>query len=571
MLRAAADGVEWNYSSEFIEQWKTDRAALLKVKNASKNAARGIHKLLGVGWMSELPNAPAEFFYAGLSAPQDARQVTGDFDDWRAAAGIVADAITDGAPWLVWECVENFVGLDVPIVIMAGFDPLGMRHAEEQDKSDIFDISDRKRLTMEQIAKKTNRRDRDPLAYMAMTRATYGAIVVEPNVERFTRHYRIRTELSDVGANASAGAMRYKWEGGGAQSYFDPNRWLNGWWVGKDVGLAEVRHVVHSDGRQLLCPVVIDLSDRALTEVPSELLDPCRVSTTQELRLGANEIQVLPQSIGTMLRLKKLDLSTNNLTLLPNSIVALKELMMLDLRANPLIRPQSFVIEAWFVALTKAGCNLFGVQVDPLFRVACYPEVWEQTGMPLLMKTPPAPAQGPCYQEVWEQTKMSLLVACCSKSHCLKLFETLHGGYNCDVCGNMQRKGAKMYGCRPCNFDKCQACMPSPPPKASSQRSREESGRGGLLGSLLSLGIGALDKALESSEEDDGVDGGEEGDQETSSGAAARASARPAEEECGSSAGSLGGALVGLGLGMLKAAVEDNGEGGDKKDGCSQQ
>ena len=52
---------------------------------------------------------------------------------------------------------------------------------------------------------------------------------------------------------------------------------------------------------------------------------------------------------------------------------------------------------------------------------------------------------------------------------------------------------------------------------------------------------------------------------------AARASARPAEEECGSSAGSLEGALVGLGLGMLKAAVEDNGEGGDKKDGCSQQ
>ena len=43
---------------------------------------------------------------------------------------IVATAVADddASPWLVWTPVENFVGLDVPLVVMAGFDPMAERN-----------------------------------------------------------------------------------------------------------------------------------------------------------------------------------------------------------------------------------------------------------------------------------------------------------------------------------------------------------------------------------------------------------------------------------------------------------
>ena len=80
---------------------------------------------------------------------------------------IVATAVADddASSWLVWECVENFVGLDVPLVVMAGFDPM-----EERNKP---------KLVLDSASEK-----RDPLAYMAMTRATHGTVVVEPHAAR---------------------------------------------------------------------------------------------------------------------------------------------------------------------------------------------------------------------------------------------------------------------------------------------------------------------------------------------------------------------------------------------------
>ena len=87
-------------------------------------------------------------------------------------ATAVAD--DDASPWLVWSSVENFVGLDVPLVVMAGFDPMAERNRPKKSYES-------------QVEK------RDPLAYMAMTRATHGTVVVEPHAARFARHYRIRT------------------------------------------------------------------------------------------------------------------------------------------------------------------------------------------------------------------------------------------------------------------------------------------------------------------------------------------------------------------------------------------
>jgi hypothetical protein len=42
--------------------------------------------------------------------------------------------------------------------------------------------------------------------------------------------------------------------------------------------------------------------------------------------------------------------------------------------------------------------------------------------------------------------------------HALKTFETSHGHFTCDVCMTKQPTRSIMHGCRPCNYDVCQAC-----------------------------------------------------------------------------------------------------------------
>jgi len=42
--------------------------------------------------------------------------------------------------------------------------------------------------------------------------------------------------------------------------------------------------------------------------------------------------------------------------------------------------------------------------------------------------------------------------------HTLRLFETSHGGFTCDVCLVKQAARSLMYGCRKCNYDICEAC-----------------------------------------------------------------------------------------------------------------
>ena len=248
---------------------------------------------------------------------------------------IVATAVADddASPWLVWTPVENFVGLDVPLVVMAGFDPMAERNQYEQ-----YGASEK----------------RDPLAYMAMTRATHGTVVVEPHAARFARHYRIRAV-----------------EGGGFAA------------EDADGAMGEMSVVVDGDGRTRLCPSKVDLvSGQGLTEFPSELCDPLRAGTLRELILYDNQLTALPESIGALVGLEKLwlggnqltalpesigalvglkvlnlrgNLIENKLTALPESIVALTALEGLDLRNNPLTKPQSPAVEAWLAALKRGG------------------------------------------------------------------------------------------------------------------------------------------------------------------------------------------------------------------------
>jgi len=42
--------------------------------------------------------------------------------------------------------------------------------------------------------------------------------------------------------------------------------------------------------------------------------------------------------------------------------------------------------------------------------------------------------------------------------HVLKAFETQHGGYTCDECHFRVPVKTQLYGCRPCNYDVCEAC-----------------------------------------------------------------------------------------------------------------
>ena len=56
----------------------------------------------------------------------------------------------------------------------------------------------------------------------------------------------------------------------------------------------------------------------------------------------------------------------------------------------------------------------------------------------------------------------------CLDGHHLGPFTADANDYTCDVCGRRQALGSRMFSCRPCNFDVCQGCYSTTPPKTRS-------------------------------------------------------------------------------------------------------
>ena len=50
----------------------------------------------------------------------------------------------------------------------------------------------------------------------------------------------------------------------------------------------------------------------------------------------------------------------------------------------------------------------------------------------------------------------------CPGGHRLAEFWTPDSSYHCNVCGDSQRRGTHMFGCRICNWDKCWQCANNP-------------------------------------------------------------------------------------------------------------
>ena len=279
-------------------------------------------------------------------------------DDDDEAAGVLASAVAHGAPWLVWDCVENFVGLDIPLVVMAGFDPTGMRNKSWQFSKDL-------RSSMVE--------KRDPLAYMAMTRATHGTVVVEPHAGRFCRHYRI-DESTGCGVLAGIDAEEGVADG--------PHQFLE--------SCEEMFVVVGTDGQRRLCSSVVDLrgnfnSDRskrkALAKFPMEIVDPLRAGSLlrllldnnqiaalpeeiglltrlEVLSIGANKLKNLPYTIGLLMNMKILNIKLNKIKKLPDAIASLTGLKEVYLSGNPFSHPQSAVVESWVAALRTNGAHV---------------------------------------------------------------------------------------------------------------------------------------------------------------------------------------------------------------------
>lgn len=57
----------------------------------------------------------------------------------------------------------------------------------------------------------------------------------------------------------------------------------------------------------------------------------------------------------------------------------------------------------------------------------------------------------------------------CPNGHNLSVFLTPHDGYLCDKCNTKMPSGAKMFGCRPCDFDHCVDCWRSCAPKGTPE------------------------------------------------------------------------------------------------------
>ena len=297
---------------EDVKAYREATSTATRIRQAHRRQVRTDAELAELATRVSAWEAANRSFRERLRAATVAQLRAAAVEGNQDAADVATAVLAVHPSWLIWECVENFVGLDIPLVVMAGFDPLGARNEE-------VDVS------YSQVV------ERSPLAYMAMTRATHGTVVVEPNAARFARHYDIRADGEGGFIATSA-----------------------------DESAPEMVIVVDSDGQLRLFSTCIDymgtMITEILSEIPKQVFDPLRSSSLRKLNISYNFITRLPDQIGSLTGLKRLDMVANRVTTLPDAICALTGLEHLSLEDNQLAIPQSPVVEAWLAELRSNGC-----------------------------------------------------------------------------------------------------------------------------------------------------------------------------------------------------------------------
>ena len=271
---------------------------------------------------------------------------------------------------LFWGRIQDFVGMERPLVISAGF-----RHPQY--------LLDRQRDGKLKLQV-------DPLAYQTLTRCTYRLSIVEPFAKDFGRHYQIHLKDSEGNILQSGDAgNRVKTQGfwdetagcirlqqtvdlralvaAEANPPKDPTAsvqdavWLR---ISDPFSLADWRKVnwgrckarlkqlelvkclspeLGCTATEMLEVIVRDLPLlKRLVVVDHESLSTLPESITvltslQTLVLANNKLEALPEGISALTLLQKLGLMNNKLEALPEGISALTSLQQLNLINNELV------------------------------------------------------------------------------------------------------------------------------------------------------------------------------------------------------------------------------------------
>jgi hypothetical protein len=58
----------------------------------------------------------------------------------------------------------------------------------------------------------------------------------------------------------------------------------------------------------------------------------------------------------------------------------------------------------------------------------------------------------------------------CPETHRLQAFEAERSGFSCDMCGSACAAGARLFGCRQCDYDLCEECATTPRLKGDNEQ-----------------------------------------------------------------------------------------------------
>ena len=133
--------------------------------------------------------------------------------------------------------------------------------------------------------------------------------------------------------------------------------------------------------------------------------------------------------------------------------------------------PKNSSVVPWVIggfACLLLFLGLAGGVVAVIYR-AELAEMFPQNEMPALdphdakMFDPYDPYAPPAPPEKKSKGYLDPATAGCPGGHTLAEFRTPSASlYNCNVCGRTVSPGARMFGCRICNWDKCEHCASGP-------------------------------------------------------------------------------------------------------------